>query len=906
MPLTAGTRLGPYEIVTPLGAGGMGEVYKAKDTRLDRVVALKVLPAALAADPEFRERFEREAKSISALNHPNICALYDVGRQDGTEYLVMEYLEGETLAARIERGALPTSEALSIAIAIASALDRAHRQGIVHRDLKPGNVMLVKTGASRSGTPEAKLLDFGLAKINPRAALSAATTAALPAAGTPLTAQGTILGTFQYMAPEQIESEEIDARTDIFAFGAVLFEMLTGRKAFAGKSQASLLGAILKDEPPPVSQVQPLTPPALDRVVSTCLAKDREDRFHTAHDLLLQLRWVVEGGSAAGVPAPVVAHRRNRERVAWTAFSIATLLLLASVVPTWRYFHPAVDERQIQFSIPTPGSPDPSSLVPPVVSPDGRMVAMVAPAKPGGSNLIWVRAFDELDAKLMNGTDGVAATFWSPDSRHLAFFVTGKLMRIDVTGGSPQTVCATGGATSGAWSPDGTILFAGFGGGMSFTGGSLYRVAASGGTPVELLKPDVGRQETGYNWPVFLPDGRHFLFLSWSDEPGKRTIRVGSLDGGPPTVVLQAESQGAYGRPGSLLFAREGTLFSQSFDPDRLRLSGEPTKVGSNVMFNRINGYAAFSVSDNGVLVYRSGAPIDFEVNLAWTGRTGQSLGSAGPASTYDQLRLSPDGRHVVASRMNIRSARYELWTIDLTSGVTSQLTFDRPGSNDPVWSPDSKSIAFESIATGRREFYTQALGSQRSTPTFESAEDPKWLDDWSPDGKFLLYHLSAPSKLYALPLTGERKPQLLAEAKALLDSAHFSPDGHWVSYNVNDTGIHEVWVASFPTFDKRQQVSTRGGGLARWRGDGKELFYLTEDGQMMSVAIELDAKSGALTFKAPVRLFQSPLGRPNRVTDVYDVTRDGQRFLFVQPRPGAAPIVVPTTVVLNWQASAK
>lgn len=473
-------------------------------------------------------------------------------------------------------------------------------------------------------------------------------------------------------------------------------------------------------------------------------------------------------------------------------------------------------------------------------------------------------------------------------------------MVIDVTGGSPQTICEAAGATSGTWNADGTVLY---GVGSSLAGGTLYRVSSAGGTPVALAKPDPAQQETGYSWPAFLPDGRHFLFVSWSDEPGKRSIRVGSLDGGPSTVLLHAESQGLYASPGYLLFSRDGMLFSQAFDPERLRLSGEPRRLTSNLVFNRINGPAAFSVSDNGVLVYRSGTVGDFDADLAWLGRSGQPLGTAGDSGGYDQVRLSPDGKRVVVSKLNMTTARSDLWTVDFSSNVMSQLTFDRPGSNDPVWKWDSQTIAFESIATGRREFYTQLLGSQRSTPAYESAEDPKWLDDWSPDGQFLLYHLPTPSKLYALPISGEQKPRLLAQSNGLIDSAHFSPDGRWVSYNTNDTSKHEVWVASFPAFDKRQQVSPRGGGQARWRADGRELFYLTDDGQMMSVAIEPDAKAGALTFKAPVRLFQSPLSRPDLSTDQYDVTRDGQRFLFVQPRPGAASVVPPITIVVNWHA---
>jgi Tol biopolymer transport system component/predicted Ser/Thr protein kinase len=902
MPLTTGTRLGPYEILSAIGAGGMGEVYKAKDTRLDRLVAVKVLPAALASDPEFRERFEREAKSISALNHPNICTLYDVG--DG--FLVMEYLEGETLAARIQKGPLQPTEALSIATEIASALDRAHRQGIVHRDLKPGNVMLTKAGS--------KLLDFGLAKIGQAGAVSGAISSAMrtvtapPGAGqAPLTAQGTILGTFQYMAPEQIEGEEADSRTDIFSFGAVLFEMLTGRKAFTGKSQASLVGAILKDDPPPVSQLQPLTPPALDRVVKTCLAKDRDDRFQTAHDLLLQLRWIAEGGSAAGLPAPVVAHRRNRERAAWIAFAVAALLWTATLVPAWWYFHTPPDDRQIQFSVATPDTPTTAGAYSPAISPDGRLLAFVAPPSPGAGNVLWVRPIGDLQARPLAGTEGAGSPFWSPDSRYLLYAGGGKLMKVDVAGAPPQKLCDVVNFLGASWNRDNAIVFA-IGGGLAAqsVGGALYQVPASGGAPTEIARPDRTAQHTAYMWPAFLPDGRHFLYLAWSNEPGKRAVYAGSLDGGSPTLLVEAESMALYAAPGFLLYQREGSLLAQAFDPAHLRLSGEPVRVGDNVIFSRTNGRSAFTVSDTGVLAFRVGVAGAAIADLAWVSRAGKPLGTAGDAGEYTQVRLSPDEKRAVVMRTESTGSKIDLWTTDLSSNITSQLTFENTSTSDPVWSPDARAVAFESIAKGRRDFYQQVVGARESTLAFESPDDPKWLDDWSADGKFLLFHLNVPSKLYAVPLSGDRKPLLLAQTQRMFDSAHFSPDSKWVSYNADESGQYEVWVASFPAFDNRRQVSAHGGGQARWRADGKELFFLTPDGQMMSVAIASDVKSGTLEFKAPTPLFVSPIARPSMTVDQYDVARDGQRFLFVRPRREQNAFLPPITVVVNWQAGLK
>ncbi|HEY1435788.1 MAG TPA: protein kinase [Thermoanaerobaculia bacterium] len=499
MTLSAGTRLGPYEIVAPIGAGGMGEVYKARDTRLERTVAVKVLSAHLAANEELRQRFEREAKTISQFSHPHICSLYDVGREGDTDYLVMEFLEGESLADRLAKGPLPTEQILRYGIEIADALDKAHRQGIVHRDLKPGNIMITKSGV--------KLLDFGLAKpltaAGARPVSGASVMATEAQVSQPLTERGTVLGTFQYMAPEQLEGGDADGRSDIFAFGAVLYEMATGRKAFTGKSQASLIGSILRDDPPPVSEVAPMVPPALNRVVKTCLAKDPEDRFQTAHDAKLQLEWIAEGGSQAGLPAPVIARRKNREKLAWGVAAVAILAAAALAFGFWK--RTPKPPRVVRFEIAIP--PSILSIDTPRISPNGQTLAFNA-TDAEGKTQIWIRPLNALAAQPLPGTEGTTRPFWSPDSRYLGFFSGGKLQKIDVTGGPPTKLCDAPTGSDGTWSPQGVILFDGAG------TDPIQRVSAAGGTPAVAVKADAERKELQIGWPEFMPDGNHFIYMA--------------------------------------------------------------------------------------------------------------------------------------------------------------------------------------------------------------------------------------------------------------------------------------------------------------------------------------------------------------------------------------------------------
>ena len=654
MTLSAGTRLGPYEILAPIGAGGMGEVYKARDTRLERTVAVKVLAAHLSTSEETRQRFEREAKTISQFSHPHICALHDVGREGDTDYLVMEFLEGESLADRLGKGALPTEQILRYGIEIADALDKAHRQGIVHRDLKPGNVMITKTGV--------KLLDFGLAKpliaAGARPVSGASVLATEAQVSQPLTERGTVLGTFQYMAPEQLEGGEADGRSDIFAFGAVLYEMATGRKAFIGKSQASLIGSILKDDPPSVTEASPMIPPALNRVVKTCLAKDPEDRFQTAHDVKLQLQWIAEGGSQVGLPAPVAARRKSREKLAW---AIAAAAILAAGLATFGYLRRAPKPpRIVRFDIATPE--EIVSLDAPRVSPDGKLVAFNA-TDSSGKTRIWLRPLSALVAQPLAGTDGTTRPFWSPDSRYLGFFAEGKLKKIDVTGGPPQNICDAPTGSDGSWSPEGVILFDGRG------NDPINRVSAAGGVPVAEVKPDPAHKQSQVGWPEFLPDGRHFLFMVIGARAEDSAYRIGSLDSKESKAFAPAQTLITYAPPGYLLFVRDRTLVAQPFDAKAMKTTGEPVPLAEKIGVDNV-GLARFSVSREGTLAYRTG---ESGTRLLWVDRNGKELDTAGEAGDSREPALSPKGDRLAFDLNDVRTGAGDIWVRDLARGVNSR-----------------------------------------------------------------------------------------------------------------------------------------------------------------------------------------------------------------------------------------
>ena len=878
-------RLGPYEILAPVGAGGMGEVYRARDTRLERTVAVKVLPERLASSGEGRQRFEREAKTISQLTHPHICALYDVGREGETEYLVMEYLEGETLAERLARAPLPLEQTLRFGMEITDALDKAHRQGIVHRDLKPGNVMLTKSGA--------KLLDFGLAKAIAPSEMSPLTS--LPTAASPVTRAGEVLGTFQYMAPEQLEGKEADARSDIFALGAVLYEMATGKKAFMGATQASLIGAILHTEPPPISTVQPMSPPALDRVVKTCLAKDPEDRWQSAADINRELRWVAEG-SQTGIPGPRVLRRTNRERLSWGLTAVAVLAAVAAIM---RYEHPtAASTGAMRFSIVLR---EMSALRAVALSPDGGRLVFVG-RDSSGKNLLWIRALDSLAVQPLPGTENPSFPFWSPDSRFIGFFADGKLKKIAVSGGPPQTLCDAPLNRGGSWSREGVILFA------PVVNGPLYRVSASGGVATPATKLDPVRGEDGHRWPFFLPDGRHYLYMvaafSSAAQMERIGIYAGALDSKEEKLLVHANSNVAYAPPGYLLFSRERNLLAQPFDAKGIRITGDPVPVAEEVQYFPQHYGALFSVSENGLLLYQSRS-VSGVSRLVWFDRSGKTMESLGAPADQSNPRISPDGKRVAVNIIDPQTGNMDVWIHESSGGIATRFTSDPAFDALPVWSPDGRQIAFNSIRRGRVFYRKSSSGGGREEEIFHS-EKVIYPTDWSPDGRFILYQAVDPTtnlELWVLPVGGDRKPVPFIKTTFGVSQGQFSPDGRWVAYSSNESGNWEVYVAPFPGPGDNWKVSSAGGFEPRWRQDGKELFYIAPDGKLMAVAMR-----GQSTFDAgpPMPLFQTHRREHISTVDLfsYDVSSDGQRFLVnTDVGEGDSP---PLTVVLNWMADLK
>jgi len=891
LPLSPGSRLGPYEILSPLGAGGMGEVYRARDTRLERAVAIKVLPRHLSPSADLRERFEREAKTISRISHPHICALYDVNREGETEYLVMELLEGETLSARLERRALPLEQVLRYAVEIADALDFAHRQGIVHRDLKPANVMLTKFGA--------KLLDFGLAKVfKPGGPVESVTS--VPTAVN-VTREGTFLGTWPYMAPEQLEGREVDARTDIFAFGAVLYEMATGRTAFSGTTQASLVGAILHTEPPPISMVQPMTPPALDRVVKTCLSKDANDRFQTAHDLRLQLQWIAEGGSQAGVPASVVARRRSRERLAWAAAAAATLaaLAVALLVPA----RPREALHRVQSSI---LPPEKSAFVfdggPMALSPDGRRLAFLAPTAEG-KNLLWVRPLNGMAAQPLADTDGAGYPFWSPDSRFLGFFAGGKLKKIDASGEPPQVLCDAQSGRGGTWNREGVILFS------PSLRDALQRVSSAGGSPAPATELDASKQEYSHRFPFFLPDGRHFLYLAQAMRAGQiggEEVCIGSLESKERRSLFRANSNPVFApaapgaASGHILFSRERTLLAQPFDARRLRLSGEAFAVGEQVQYFANFGFGVFTASDNGILAYQaSGAGSITQV--VWLDRSGKQLDVLGPPADYLRPRLSRDGRRVAIDVGDPQTGRFDIWIYDLARRVSTRFTFEAD-SVFPIWWPDDSRIVFQSNRKGQSALYQKVSSGTGNEEFLVQEGGLKVPTDLSSDGRFLAYHvIDNKTKTWDLGLcsVAEKKTSVFLSTPAAEVNGRFSPDGRWIAYQSDESGTVEVYVQPFPGHGGKWQISKAGGTQPVWNRNGKEIFYVSADNKLMAVDVKAD--SG---FEAgpPRALFEVHLKSVNGWK--YDISPDGQRFL--------ANVVIgevrsnPITLVLNWAAETK
>jgi len=910
--LTPGTRLGPYEISAPLGAGGMGEVYRATDTRLNRVVAIKILPAHLSLDVERRRRFEREAKAISALSHPNICTLFDVGRERDIDYLVLEFVDGESLEDRLNRGPLPIEAALRRGVEIADALGVAHRGGVVHRDLKPGNVLLARTPGSkaRSGTRassevrksaadeafQAKVVDFGLAKIMEDADDLEETQTKT------LTDAGAIVGTFQYMAPEQLEGGDVDARSDIFSFGALLYETLTGRKAFAGKSRASLIGAILKDDPPALSSVVPLAPIALDHVLSKCLAKDPDHRWQDARDLRDELKWVADRRSAVPTAMPVTSTRSRAVMSALVGALLVAVVALASGYLQWfRRAAPTADVVRFTIELPPHAWFSPLPVAPfQTVSPNGKWVVFQAG---GGSTplarvpSLWLRSLDSVEARPLAGTNGAALSLWSPDSRSLAFFVIAEraLKRLDLSGGAPETITTIAQAnTEGAsWGPDGTILFG------SAVG--LFRVAAAGGPPAQITKLRTG--ETAHTHPFFLPDGRHFLFRVQSTQ---NSIWLGSLDSAATTQLFVSDSR-AMVASGHVLFVKGGVLFAQVFDTRRFKTTGDPIALVPGVETTPQNGRSAFAVSDTGVLVYRAGIST-LESPLGWYDHAGRRLSVGGTTSTstttgtYAGLELFPDERHVMISLPDPVTSADDLWKIDLEHGTRTRVTFGLGRSNTPVLSPDGTRVLFRSDRTGHGDLYWRTSDGAGPDELLLASEAEKYPTDWSTH--WIVFETGPVSHrdVWYMPVDGERKPTLYLGTRFNQRQARLSPDERWIAYASDEAGPPHIYIRPFPDANAgKWQVSTAPGTRPRWRPDGKGLYYIALDRNVMEVPLTFTARS--LEAAQPV-VFKPNVSGGGMGTVPYVVSKDGTRVLMpvdpVEDQPGGAQ-VTPLTVVLNW-----
>jgi hypothetical protein len=871
--LVAGTRLGPYEILSPLAAGGMGQVYRARDTRLDRTVAVKVLADHLALSSEVRQRFEREARTISSLSHPHICTLFDVGREGEVDFLVMELLEGQSLAQRLESGPLPIDEVLRLGIQIADALEKAHASGVVHRDLKPGNIMLTESGV--------KLLDFGLAKmlVAPTTSSATALQHLVTEAGAPLTTEGTLLGTFQYMSPEQLEGREAGAVSDIFAFGAVLYEMATAHKAFSGKSQASLIGSIMHSVPPPVSTVVPLAPPAFDRVVATCLAKDPRDRWQTVHDIRLELVWVAEGGSRIGVPVPVALRRKHRERLAWGVAAVATLAALGFAVGFLRRA-PAPPEL-VRFHVPQP--PKLPVVGSPKMSPDGRLLAFNATDDDGVSRL-WVRALAALEPRPLAGTEGARRPFWSPDSRYLGFVAGGKLKKVDVTGSPPQTICDAPTGSDGTWSEDGTILFDGQ------SDDPIRKVSAGGGVATALI--DGKKSLVG--WPQFLPGGERFLYVDVSSG-STQGIRVAKADGSDAREVVSGLSRVEYAPPGYLLFVRDATLVAQRFDAAAAKLVGDPVPVAEGLGTDAV-GLADFSASRNGVLAYRAGLSGQSEYVLL--DRKGNRTAVASDPGTLSSFDISPTG------------AGWSTWSDHPTPRISgcaiSSAACPRasPSTTAVKWRRCSVATAARSSSRAGSPASRTAFSCGRSTaaPASVCCSNPRARSartGLTPDGKTLIFSLRPENGewgIWSVPLGHPDQAAALVTSKFANSRAALSPDGRWLAFESNESGEPEIYVVGMNGGGGRWQISTRGGVEPHWSVDGKELFYVSPESKVMHVAVlpgaTFDTGPSAPLF--PITL-PSAAGRTR-----FNVTPDGTGFLVLTPKgDGAGP---PTTVVLNWQ----
>jgi Tol biopolymer transport system component len=895
--LAAGSRLGPYEILSPLGAGGMGQVYKARDMRLDRVVAIKVLPAALNLDPDFRARFEREARVISQLSHPNICALFDVGDHDAARFLVMEYLDGETLAARLERGAMTVEETARIGTEIADALGAAHRAGIIHRDLKPANVVLTRSGGRSAGSEHAKLLDFGLAKtvlaIAPVGTGDAASMT--PTITNPLTGQGTILGTFQYMAPEQLEGSEADARSDIWAFGCVLYEMLTGVRPFSGKSQASLIGNIMHGAPPPIRERQPLVSPALDHVVQRCLQKDPEARWQTIADAGRELSWAAT--TMEGPDQSQVVRAGGYRAAVWViaaalvGASVAAVLMAIRGAPSAA---PGLSPMKLTLLAPndltmTPfgsaGTPHFS------LSPDGRQIVFVASAAGRGPSL-WVRPLDSRNAREIAGSNDASTPFWSPDGQAVGFFAEGKLKTIGLNGERPTLVASVADHAGGTWRED--VILVGQAVGPIMRVGLSDRVL----TPATTISPAAGERRVlsiGHRWPQFLPDGRRFIYLESAG-----SVVLGDLDSPSSELLLNVGATAVYAA-GFLLFVPPDSarLMAQRVDPRSFTPIGAAREILDQVRYAAGSAYPPVSVSDNGLLSYWDGTTVS--TTPEWFDREGNPLSTVPAPSQTHLFAIRPNGGRVAFVRSN------GIWLLEPT-GALSRFSFTKEaGATGPIWSHDGQDILFTSVSNNLLALFRRPVSGTQPEQLLGTIPGTSGMQfgnyratDWSRDGRTALISISGERSgrdISAFAID-TRQVTPLFQSTAYEIQGRFSPDGRWIAYASNETGRWEVFVETFPPSGSRWQVSTDGGSQPIWRRDGSELFFLAPDRKLMVAAV---TSGTTFTRGVPRALFETrmrPTYAPYPVN--YDVTADGDRFLIDSVRPDTGPTI---SIVVNWTA---
>lgn len=881
MALALGTRIEHYEILAAIGAGGMGEVYRARDTKLGRDVAFKVLPLAFAADADRLSRFQREAHVLASLNHPNIAQIYGVADAPDRRCIVMEFVEGETLQARLKAGPIPVEECIDIAKQIAEALEAAHERGILHRDLKPGNIMVSSEG-------KVKILDFGLAKTLESPANTDISQSPTILTNSP-TEANVLMGTAAYMSPEQVRGRPADHRSDIWAFGCVLYEMLAGLQAFTGETIADLIGGITRIDPD-WTALPGSTPTAAQSVLKRCLDKDKRKRFQAIGDVRYELEL------ARMQPARVAAPAQTHNRIAWSVAALC-LLIAAAVLIGAVYFYLEPREVSItRFAIELPPGMRLLTTNPiapgPNISPDGRYVSFLG--NTAGISRLWLRPLDSLTARPVSGTEGIDAAhhFWSADSRFIGFFDAGRLKKIAVSGGPPQTLSEASGndlgnpRSHGTWSSDGAILFV--------HRNSIYRVSAAGGESSSVRTPDKSKNETASAYPSFLSDGNHFLYLSINSDPSRSELRVGALDSNEDKALFSTNTQAHYAEPGYILFVRDATLMAQPFDMGNFSLAGDSFPVAEGIGVNNA-GQAGFNTSRNGTLIYRA---INSAVasELQWFDRSGKKLGSIGRAGNAFWPSLSPDQR-LVALAMGGLLAN-DVWLYDISRETLSRFTFD-PNNESPIFSPDGKQIAFNKSRSGTEGLYVKSTGGTGAEQLIQQGRGLV-STDWSPDGQFLLYGVAGGETsldIWALPMTGERKPYPVLNQKSAERGAKFSPDGRWILYGSDETGRQEIYVQRFPPTGAKWQVSVDGANFSHWRRDGREIIFNSPSGSLMAVDVKLGS-----TFEAgtPRQLFPLPF----QISTGFAVTADGQRFLLPQqPDTGDRPTI---TVVENWTADTK